>query len=978
MPCLDENTVERLARGTLGAEELVRVHQHLDVCGPCRCLAAEVARDASLPSASCREELSASLESAAPVEAEGPAGPVSRYFVLGTLGQGGMGRVLLAYDAKLDRKVALKRVRVRDARLSPEACARLLREAQAMARLSHPNVLTIHDAGEIDGELSITMEYVEGRTLRHWLKEPRSWREIVTIFCDAGEGLAAAHRAGLIHGDFKPDNVLVGNDGRVRVTDFGLAQVEGPALEGAPVAETPGTDSGALSGTPGYIAPEVPRGAKGSLSDQFSFFVSLSEALYGERPFAGTSLGAQLEAARAGHVRPAPRGRGVPLSVRRQVLIGLTPEPDKRFPSMAAALAALKRTLRRSRRRAQVAVGAAALTVFTWVMLWIPGRPAQQCVGSERHLEGTWDDLTKQRLGAAFVSTGTPQAEATFRATANLLDAWTGTWVNMRTQACVATRVVGEQSTEMMDLKMSCLDRRWMDFEALVRRLSVDGEVPVDNAVRAAANLADLSECANPSSLVSQPDLADSSRARHDELRRQLAEARAHQLVRAVGPGLQLAQEVERQADALGLHALRADALITVARLRDDAGDFPGAEEGFFEALLLAQTHRQDALVADASIGLMSVVGGRLFRFAEGHRWEELARASIARVGFSGQAQEARLLNNAGGVALSEHSFDVARELLEKALAIQERLRGPEHIFVADTLHNLATTCARIGRRTEAAAYATRTLAIRERLLGSEHRDVAASLDLLGRIAVESGRLEEGLVHCTRAVALSGRALPQDHPNRSIFLMNLGVAKTSVGDLAGGQEAFESTAAIQRKRLGPKHPSVGDTLENLAWVAILKGDYRRAIELGKEVAHAFPSRRAGALARIGEANRRAGRLEEARRQLEEALQLLLTNPDAGTEVHVLTQLAECELSCGLKEKARARLERGLGLGQRAHLPPQDLAQTRFALALALPLADGERASALAREAREWFEKSHREEDARRVDALLAGAARVRP
>ncbi|HEY0097284.1 MAG TPA: serine/threonine-protein kinase, partial [Archangium sp.] len=231
--------------------------------------------------------------------------PLDRYVVLDPLGEGGMGMVYAAYDSVLDRKVALKLLPPGDADAGPEATsgsgrARLLREAQAMARLSHPNVVAVYDVHQHEAQVFMAMELVDGQTLLQWEREqPRGWRELLTAFLAAGRGLAAAHAAGLVHRDFKPTNVLVGKDGRVRVTDFGLARphnapaelgADTPAPDTGPVKghsllELNLTQRGAVRGTPAYMAPEQFRGATADVrSDQFSFAVSLWEALHGERP----------------------------------------------------------------------------------------------------------------------------------------------------------------------------------------------------------------------------------------------------------------------------------------------------------------------------------------------------------------------------------------------------------------------------------------------------------------------------------------------------------------------------------------------------------------------------------------------------------------------------------------------------------------------------------------------------------------------
>jgi serine/threonine protein kinase len=236
-----------------------------------------------------------------------------------------MGEVYAAHDSQLDRKVALKLLRADPDEDDPEHLRiRLLREAQAMARLSHPNVVAIYDVGTFKDHVFIAMEHVSGRTLRRWLAEsPRPWREIVAHFIEAGRGLAAAHAAQVLHRDFKPENVLVGTDGRIRVLDFGLARAnerdpDSTEIELASLTVSKAkqlaldvSHTGAMVGTPAYMAPEQLLGqAIDARADQFSFAVSLYEALYGERPFAGENLSVLMGEVIAGKVKRPRTGRG--------------------------------------------------------------------------------------------------------------------------------------------------------------------------------------------------------------------------------------------------------------------------------------------------------------------------------------------------------------------------------------------------------------------------------------------------------------------------------------------------------------------------------------------------------------------------------------------------------------------------------------------------------------------------------------------
>src|SRR5215468_7612378 len=256
---------------------------------------------------------------------------IGRFIVLGPLGMGGMGMVLSAYDPQLDRKVALKLLRTDRGALSEEGRARLVREAQAMARLNHPNVVAVYEVvfGEVTGYL--VMELVEGTTLRAWLakNQPR-WEQIVDLHIAAGAGLAAAHRAGLVHHDFKPDNVLVDGEGRPRVSDFGLAGAGRPG-----------------AGTQAYMAPEqLGGGTVDARADQYAFCVTLWEALHGERPVAGAA---------------PPSSRKAPRWVDRALTRGLRAAPEERWPSMDDLLRVLRRGRRSGARLAGLAAAVGAV-----------------------------------------------------------------------------------------------------------------------------------------------------------------------------------------------------------------------------------------------------------------------------------------------------------------------------------------------------------------------------------------------------------------------------------------------------------------------------------------------------------------------------------------------------------------------------------------------------------------------------------------
>jgi hypothetical protein len=340
-PCVDESAAVAYVQQLLPAEDRARVEEHASQCEPCRLLISELLREGEDADASARSD---------------GGTRVGRYVVLDCVGIGGMGVVFRAYDPALDRKIALKLMRSESD--SPDGQGRVQREAMALARVSHPNVVTIHDVGEVGAQTYIAMELIEGGSLRDWAAErPRTAREILAVFRQAGEGLAAAHAAGLVHRDFKPDNVMVHSDGRVCVTDFGLARMR--------VAASPGEEAGSQTersreaGTPAYMSPEQRAGGIADQhSDQFSFCLSMQEALLGYRT-------SRDEPAR-GRLR-GKDGRRAPRWLRNLILRGLSTRPEDRFPSMRALLDTVARA-QRWRRWSPLVAGAVLIVIAASVL----------------------------------------------------------------------------------------------------------------------------------------------------------------------------------------------------------------------------------------------------------------------------------------------------------------------------------------------------------------------------------------------------------------------------------------------------------------------------------------------------------------------------------------------------------------------------------------------------------------------------------
>ncbi len=348
MTCPDENLLSGFMQGLLHEPERSQVERHIDRCSSCASAIVAVARavDPNASTVHAPAPTTERMPSAPPRPNEDAVGGrIGRYDVSAVLGRGAMGVVYAARDPALDRAVAIKVLRT-DLGVPASAADRLVREARALARLSHPNVVAVHDVGEDRGRLFVAMELVRGGTLREWQRSARPWEHVLDVFFQAGRGLAAAHAAGILHRDFKPENVLVGDDGRVRVGDFGLARLVeaevSPASHraqndnGVP-AERSLTATGAAVGTPAYMAPEQRRGeAIGPACDEFAFAVALYESLWGARPYGDADVG-RLRPELTHPTRP-PAASPVPAWIFPILEPALDLDPRRRYPSMQALL----------------------------------------------------------------------------------------------------------------------------------------------------------------------------------------------------------------------------------------------------------------------------------------------------------------------------------------------------------------------------------------------------------------------------------------------------------------------------------------------------------------------------------------------------------------------------------------------------------------------------------------------------------------
>jgi tetratricopeptide (TPR) repeat protein len=668
-----------------------------------------------------------------------PGARLGRYLILYRVGAGGMGEVYAAFDPQLDRKVAVKIARGE----AGSETTRLLqrREGQALARLRHPNVVTVHDVGEHAGRLFLAMEFVDGPTLGGWLNEDRPWRRVVELFLQAGRGLAAVHGARLVHQDFKPGNAMVGADGVVRIVDFGLARGQGSSTP------APGAGNGEHSqprGTPGYLAPERLAGhPSDARSDQYSFCVAIWRALFGRPPL------------------DSGDGAGVPGWLRQALRKGLEAAPEDRFASMEELLAALSPE-RRSARRRRWAGLAGALTAAALLAGYLALRPAPAplCTDAADHLRGVWDEPRREAIRSAFVRAGAFGAEAFF-ALERTLDGYVRGWVAMRTEACEATHLRGEQSQHLLDLRMICLDDRLEGLRALTGALErADREVVVQ-ALPAAMRLRSLSECADRPELVllNVPELDAEERAEADRIRAAIEEQVAlYETGQEDGRSIAVVEELLAELEGLGGYpALESRAAKLLGSLRGEIREDPASVEATYLRALFAAVEAGDRNQQARVLGqLAEEVGYQQQRFEEAERWARLAEATLTALGPGHEETRFNVLHSLGFLAWSAGDYQRAESRYRRALEVGERHWGPESPNLINLLSDLAIALEQAGAKAEGGDERT---ALLERALRIGEKAYGASNPLLNPILVNLGSNYGIRGRYREALELAGRSL---------------------------------------------------------------------------------------------------------------------------------------------------------------------------------------------------------------------------
>jgi serine/threonine protein kinase/tetratricopeptide (TPR) repeat protein len=975
--CLDDETI---AAHVSGAKEPA-VDAHLAGCAACR---ARVLAHASALATSTTPGSDASAQPAgarvigapsATLPSGGserrsvhpPGGRVGRYEIVRKIGQGAMGVVYAARDHELGRAVALKTL-LRGAPRSGESqsdlldarwAVRLVREARTMATLAHPNVVTVYDVFADGADTWIAMEYVEGTTLRAWLAAaPRTRDQIVARFVEAGRGLSAAHAVGIVHRDFKPENVLVGSDERARISDFGLARPIERGDDPAPRRT--------IAGTPAYMAPEQIDGAEvDARTDQFSFAVALYEALAGCRPFPVDDLTARRTA--IGSRRIAPAIKPLPRVLRRALSRALDPDPAARFPSIDELLVALSAHESSARiawlATASVTLGAIGIAIVTGRS---PAKAAPPC-GDPPTGDRSWSIERRRAIEDRFRSVANGSGSAIARLVSVALDARFRDLESVHAEVCASPPPAHDQ-------RLRCLARRRDELETLVAAfVAADAQV-VLRAPYAVAQATPAEICRR-----APPDLpeVDGSSASIRELDDLLARASAFATAAAYADAAPIAERVLEGARARGTRSREAAALELRARIEEGRGDRRAARDTLLSAATAAEGGRADLVAARVWISIVRLSGGYLDEPSEVPFLAQRASAAIERLGDPRELRGA-LLHAIGLARTATGDYPAATRILREAIALVPEGAALDR---GDRAVNLALALREAGELDDARLVADDALAARAAVLGEIHPAVAEARNLLGTIDGLRGDLPSAIEHHRRALSATETALGPEHEDVALGLGSLALALVNAGRATEAVPLYERARAIRVATYGAEHSTVALVDHNLGYAHLVSGDleaaerhYRRALDLRRRLLGGAHFHVAYSLLGLASVALERGQLAAAESHARESLSIREKvlgerSPELGSALTVLGRIA---LAAGRPREALVHLERASALVEGARMSATKLADPRFALARALVASDGDRvrAQGLAETARLLYVRAGLERDRKEVDAFL--------
>jgi tetratricopeptide (TPR) repeat protein len=920
-----------------------------------------------------------------------PAPTVGRFTILGRLGAGGMGEVYSAYDPELDRAVAIKLLSASKRGLHAGQQARLLREARAMAKIDHPNVVPIFDVGTLDGGgIFIAMALVKGKTLSRWLEERPDWPDVVDVFIAAARGLQAAHEAGVIHRDFKPDNAMLGEDGRLQVMDFGVARAATESGELAislqlqhPDSETHQTEddenrltrTGALMGTPAFMSPEQIRGeVVDEAADQFSFCVALWQGLFGTRPFEGNSL-TELYVQQLEEAPTPPEGHSVPAEIVAVLRRGLDPDPSRRWPTMEAVAAELETSRRGRKTRWRPMAGIAGVGAVVLGIVLSRGEADRPCTGADEAWGRVMDDATMQRLDAAMDPARSPLRQGTLERMKVALDDYGGRWARTRQSACEATRVEEVRSEASLDASMACLDERADRVRALVRAIEGLDDEAIADALSVVLRLPGPEPCNDPGYLQAavpppeDPAVAASVR----EYRRRFAEIDTSIDLGDYNRAVADFQELGNEVDALGYAPLRGEYLWHVGAARVLISELEPAREDLTTAYFTAREAGHHEAAMGAAISLAEADGFHGDDPGQARLWVRHARAEA--IAAELLEEEEHHLESVRGVI----EYMAGRNLESKEHLLQALKLGRQQcgrcVAVASHLHNLAATQSALGERADAIVSLREAYEIQAEIYPPEHPELASTLKELGLVLDAVGRYDEALDAFQRSLEVRTAMFGLEHISRAQVLASMSPTLHSLGRTQEAIEAGEEAIRIFEKTAGPESLRTAAALNNLAWIVDASGDLERATELYLRAMKALEAQSephaasvAGIHNNLASVALRADRFEEAENHLRRSIELreAANGPDDPQLIYSLDGLAKVMQKTERPDEALPLLERCVTLARPGDTPPELRAWTRLRLGETLRQRVPDRALSLAEEALELYGSvdGHDEERAR--------------
>lgn len=789
---MDEPTIVAFLGGSLDIAANEEVVSELDNCDSCRELMSVVVREWHLG----RPPRLYDLDSGS---------MVGRYRIEGPLGAGAMGVVYRAFDPVVARHVALKLIHV-DSFTDSNV---VLREAQAMGQVNHPAVVRIYDAGVTDAHVYVAMELVDGETLRTSLADrSRSPRQWYALFARIAEGLATAHDAGIVHRDFKPENVLVGRDGSAQVTDFGLARVSAGPAESQ--LHALGTQA---AGTPAYMAPEQLTGGRvDAKSDQYSFAVTFYEALTGSRPILATSVDALAIAMKRRDVIDWTNVAG---GARVMLARALAYDPDARFQSMHDMARELRR-LAAPRRWPWLVVVVASLGAGIGVLVAVrPNAAADPCAVAGAPADAAWTATQRADLQRTYAAANLPYAVHVGRTAGRTLDEYASTLRAGYVAACRATHVHHTQSSELLDRRAQCLDRGTTILAATAALLQNADANVILNTTGALARLVDVRACADTVTLADQVQVpADPAlRDRVLSIRRQLAEAGNAMITTRYDAGIALASTATVAAREVGYRPLEAEALFVLGSLQYAVRSVESARGTLESAALAAVAGRSRLMEATIRERLGQVLGLTLRDLEAGQRQIDLSLALLETMQGT-KSITIQLYSTQGAMMSARGDHEGALALHRRSLAL---LSDDDRTLEAQVEQLIGDELVDLSRATEAIPFLERSASVARELVGEEHptfagllestadayqdSDLPKSIELmtqahaiyvkvlsaesskfavheanLGGLLVKAGRVDEALPYLRRALATVRRTMAAQHPAQAMLLLLLGEA----------------------------------------------------------------------------------------------------------------------------------------------------------------------------------------------------------